>query len=509
MNLLNILEHSARLYKDKPAVISPAEQMAYGQFAEACRKLGRALWGLGLKKGDRVGILDVNSLELALAHFAVPACGLVALPLNHRLAPDEIVGILADARISCLIYSPPFTEVLDKIRSSLPFVRHFICTKPGGRELNLPALMNEAPALRLPEPRAEDLATLLYTSGTTGRPKGVQLSHSNILSAITSLLIELGLRSEDIGLAVAPLFHVAGCQTYMALLARGCTVQVLPSFEPIKTLEALRATRATVTLLVPAMISALLNTPGQDQMDISSLRLMIYAGAPMPEEMLKAAMNRFGQIFFQIYGLTETSVLTCLTVKDHENLRVLGSAGREMFGSEVKIVDPDGQATQPGLIGQVVARGGNVTTGYWEAPEETAAAIKDGWFQTGDLACRDKEGYLILKDRKKDMIVSGGENIYPIEAENILYQLPAILEAAIIGVPDDRWGEKVVALVHLRPGQTISQEEILTFCRERLAGYKCPKTIEFMGPFPRTSSGKIKKNELREPYWKGLDRKIH
>jgi long-chain acyl-CoA synthetase len=508
MSLLDILEHSAQLCKDKPAVISECGQMTYSQFLEECGKMGRALWGLGLTKGDRIGILDVNTLDLALAHFALPASGLVALPLNYRLAPAEIVAILTDARISCLIYSPAFAKVLEEIRSSLPFVQYFICTKPGCNDPDLPALLNAAPSIRLPEPQGEDLATLLYTSGTTGHPKGVKLTHNNTEAALISLLIELGLRTDDIGLAVAPLFHVAGCHTYMALLARGCTVHVLPSFEPTKTMEALKATEATVTLLVPAMITALLHALEQDQNNFK-LRLMVYAGAPMPEELLKAAINRFGQIFFQIYGLTETSVLTCLTVKDHEDLRVLGSAGREMFGSEIKIIDFEGQETEPGTIGQVIARGDKISTGYWDAPEETAAVIKDRWFQTGDMAYRDKDGYLFLKDRKKDMMVSGGENIYPIEIENVLYQIPAILEAAVIGIPDDRWGERVVALVHLKLGQTIGAEEIISFCRGKLAGYKCPKTINFMGPFPRTASGKIKKNELREPYWAGFDRKIH
>jgi len=476
---------------------------------EYCLKLGSVLYGLGLKKGDRVGMLDFNSMPLATALFGIPSCGMAVLPLNHRLAAQELIGILQNAEVSALIYSPPFSETVEKMRSQLGFVDHFICTEETGDGSSLPSLMKNAPVAQFNPPDPSDLATLLYTSGTTGTPKGVQLSHGNTASTLASLLVELGLTPNDSGLMVAPLFHVAGCHTFMALIARGCTAHLLPGFEPKDTLEMLGITKSTMTILVPAMISAMLNFEEVESVDTSSLRLLLYAGAPMPEQLLRTAINRFGSIFFQIYGLTETSVLTCLSPMDHANPELHSSAGREMYGCEVTVLDDDGFETDPGKIGQIAARGDNVTSGYWHAKEETETSLKSGWFYTGDVGFRDESSYLFLKDRIKDMIVTGGENVYPVELENVLYEIPEVEEAAVIGIPDDQWGEKVVALVHLVPNGSVSEEEIISFCRKRLAGYKCPRAVAFRGLLPRTPSGKIRKNILREPYWEGLDRKVH
>jgi len=361
----------------------------------------------------------------------------------------------------------------------------------------------------LPKPQSDDLAHLLYTSGTTGKPKGVQLTHANITTTLKSLLIEFGLQPEDRALMVAPLFHVAACHSYMALVARGCTVNLLPGFDPRKMLEAVAAARPTFTILVPAMISALLNTPGQDQVDLSSFRLIVYAGAPMPEELLKASKARFGNVLMQVYGLTETSALTCLRAQDHLDLRLIASAGRQMFGTEVLVAGESGEPLPPGSIGEVIARGSNVTPGYWDAPGETRAVLRNGWFRTGDVGWQDPDGYIFLRDRKKELIVSGGENVYPVEVENVLYEMPQIVEAAVIGVPDDKWGERVHAVVHLRPDEQIDPQAIIDYCRSKLAGYKCPKSVEMSGPLPRTPSGKVQKYVLRAEYWKDKDRSIY
>jgi long-chain acyl-CoA synthetase len=509
MDLYRVLEHSVRLYSDKLAVASSRGSLTYRQFMDAAERLGSALYRLGLRPGDRVAILDHNSIELAVAHFGIPACSLVTLPLNTRLSKDELLGIITNARASALIYSPPFAQTAEAMVPELPFLKAHICTEnaTGGHDLRL--LMEKAGNITLRRPEPEALATLLYTSGTTGVPKGVKLTHGNTVSTLASLLVEWGLTPEDSGLMVAPFFHVAGAHTYMSHIARGCTAHILPAFEPRATLDALEKTRASVMLLVPAMIGALLNLPGQEKVDLSALRLVVYAGAPMPEELLKAALKRFGNVFFQIYGLTETSVLTCLTRKDHESSGLLTSGGREMYGCRVRIVNDKGVETAPEEIGHIVASGDNVTSGYWEAPEETAAAIREGWFDTGDVAVRNRSGYIFLRDRKKDMIVTGGENVYPVEVENVLTEMPEILEAAVIGVPDDRWGEKVIALVHLKPEKTLAEEAIVSHCQKRLAKYKCPKSVVFVGALPRTPSGKIQKNVLREPYWRGLKRRVN
>ena len=379
MNVADVLRHSVKLHAEKTALTFPASQLTYAEFGAACEAFGRALYELGLQRGDRVAILDFNSPEVCQALFAAPACGLIALPLNFRLAPPELASILADSGTTVLIYSPEFAEVADSLRSELPFLKHLICTRPREGSSHLGKLIEQAPDLVVPEPRPEEPAHLLYTSGTTGRPKGVPLTHTNIISTLRSLLIEFGLQHEDRGLMVAPLFHVAACHTYMSLLARGCTVQVLAAFDPRKTLEAIADTQPTFTILVPAMISALLNTPGQEHVDVSSLRLVVYAGAPMPQELLKTAMARFGNIFLQVYGLTETSALTCLRVEDHHDPSLIASAGRQMFGNEV-MVGESGSPAPAGTIGEVIAKGENVTTGYWNAPEETQAVSATAGF---------------------------------------------------------------------------------------------------------------------------------
>lgn len=510
MNISDILRHSTKLYGDKIAIDSPDGQITYCQFEEDCWRLGHVFFQLGLAHGDRVAILDLNSLFYCYIHFALPSCGLVVVPLNYRLAASELIGILTDAKVSALIYSPTFKDVVEKMRPELPFLRHFICTRSIGDGHELPTLMEQTrPVSKLPEPHDTDVSHLLYTSGTTGKPKGVMLSHLNNAAAITSLLVEFGLNAEDVGLMVVPMFHVAGCHVFIALIACGATIHILPGFDPAETLNAIQTKRVSFCFLVPAMITALLDELGQGKKDMSSIRTIAYGGAPMPEELLKAATNRFGNIFSQLYGLTEAGIFTCLKRDDHKNPRYLGSAGREVFGIQVMVVDENGRELGNGQIGEIIGRGASVTKGYWNAPDETALALKEGWFHTGDLGVRDENNYIFLKDRKKDMIVSGGENIYPIEVENVLHGIPAIQEAAVIGVPDPKWGEKVLALVNLKPNTEISPEEILSFCRERLAGFKCPKSIEFKGPLPRTSSGKIQKNELRKPYWKGRDRAIH
>lgn len=509
MNLSEILRHSVNLQQEKIAIQTETQALSYQAFGDYCHRMGCAMHSLGLERGDRIAFLDLNSLELAAAHFALPACGMVVLPLNHRLSKQELIGILEDAEPSALVYGPCFGELVDEVRPDIPFVKRTVCTASREGELDLPTVIQSATTIPLDEQHADDLATLLYTSGTTGRPKGVKLSHGNTASTLATLLIELGLTSDDIGLMVAPLFHVAGCHTYMALIARGCTVHLLPGFEPQKTLDAIAESRATVTLLVPAMIGAMLQIENREGIDTSALRRVIYAGAPMPEELLRASIARFGNVFFQIYGLTETSVLTCLRVEDHARPSLLSSAGREMYGCHLRLVDDAGQDVPIGEIGRIIAKGDNVTSGYWNAPEETAASLEDGWFDTGDVAVRNEENFIYLKDRKKDMIVTGGENVYPVEIENVLHEHPGIMEAAVIGVPDNRWGERVIAMIHLRKGGAVSESEIIAFCRDRLAGYKCPKQVVFTGPLPRTPSGKVKKNVLREPYWASFDRGVH
>jgi long-chain acyl-CoA synthetase len=344
------------------------------------------------------------------------------------------------------------------------------------------------------------------------------LSHKNLVSNAMHAAIALGqpLRSASF-LHAAPMFHVADSSAVFNVTMGGGRHVIIPMFNPVQVLQTIQDEKITFTFLAPTMINAVLNHPDVDSYDLSSLRCLAYGASPMPVELLKRGLRKWGQIFLQAFGMTETApLLTVLDTEDHrvdgppEQMRRLASCGKEVFGVEVRVVNPDGRDVRPGEVGEVIARGPNVMLGYWRMPDATAEAIVDGWMHTGDLATVDEENYIYIVDRAKDMIISGGENIYSVEVENALYTHPAVLEAAVIGIPDETWGEAVHAVVVCKPGKSVSAEDLIAHARTQIAGYKVPRSVEFLPEaLPKSGAGKILKRNLREKYWVGKSRRVN
>jgi long-chain acyl-CoA synthetase len=457
-------------------------------------------------------------------YYACARMGAVIVPLNTRLAPPEIDFILGDCEARILIVDRAFAPHTSK-SERFSFVQE---------TLYCDSLTSEAPsgmrhyehlvqqgAIRLSNANEEigdeDLFGVFYTGGTTGRAKGVMLSHRNIVSNAMHAIMSFGVGSRDRYLHAAPMFHLGDLGLTFAITLMGAQHVFLPAFQPIQVLQAIQAHRVTTTMLVPTMINVLLNHPEVDRYDVSSLRTLIYAASPMPVELLKQGLRKWGQVFYQGYGMTEAApILTGLPQQDHsidgtpEQLRRLSSCGKQILGVEVRVVNPQGEEVKPGEIGEIIARGPNVMQGYWRLPDETSVALKDGWLHTGDLATVDEEQYIFIIDRAKDMIISGGENIYSLEVEQALYTHPAVLEAVVIGIPHDRWGEAVHAVVVCKPGMQVSSEELIAHARTQIAGYKVPRSIEFRAEaLPKSGVGKILKRELRQPYWIGMSRNVN
>lgn len=373
----------------------------------------------------------------------------------------------------------------------------------------------DAPGFDAPEISNDDLLGLFYTSGTTGEPKGVMLSHGNMLSNIAHSEGVYQYLPTDIYLHAAPMFHLADGAAVFSNTARGATQAFIPRFEPQLVLETIERERVSLLLLVPTMINFLLQQPDLESYDLSSLRHVTYGASPIAPDMLRRAMKVFNCQFGQGYGLTEASpLLTVLTPDDHvitdeKSERRLASCGRPVSGVDVRVVKEGGSDAQPGEVGEITARGPNIMLGYWKRPDDTEDVLRDGWLHTGDLATVDEDGYIYLVDRKKDMIVTGGENVYSTEVEAVLYAHPAVKEAAVISIPDPDWGEAVHACVALRDGRQATIEELVEFCRKMLASYKVPRSIDFIeGELPKGGTGKILKKQLRERYWKGQSRRI-
>jgi acyl-CoA synthetase (AMP-forming)/AMP-acid ligase II len=452
------------------------------------------------------------------AYYSAALIGAILVPINYRLSPREIAFILNDSESQLLIASPGFKTTVEGIRRSAPGVSEVLFSgRRGSYEDSLSRSSGEPPA---PIPmNPADLAQIYYTSGTTGRPKGVMLSHRNVTSHALGTVAELHLTDRDVWIHVAPMFHLADAWATWAVTWVGGTHVMVPHFEPKKVLETIDHEKVTITNMIPTTLNMLINEPGVDRYDYSSLRVLLSGGAPIAPDVVRGIIETFGCDYIQTYGMTETSpYLTLSTLKEHlqnlpyeEQLRYKSKTGREFIGVELKVVREDGTEVNPDdqEVGEIIVRGDIVTPGYWRLPEETRKAIRDGWLYTGDMAIIDQEGYVTIVDRKKDMIVSGGENVYSTEVEHVLYKNPTVLEAAVVGVPDEKWGEAVKAVVVLKPGQIATGKEIIDFCREHLAHYKNPKSVDFVDSLPRTGSGKIHKKCIRDRYWQGYGKKVH
>jgi acyl-CoA synthetase (AMP-forming)/AMP-acid ligase II len=496
--LADLVEKQARLIPSRDAIVDPGRgvRLTYAQLCDRSRRLAGLLASLGLEPGDRVAMLLRNCHVSAELPFGIGRAGMILVNVNERLVEREIRYILADSGARAVVTEGRFLPALGSIRREVSGLEH-ILSIDGDFEK---ALARADPGTPDAPVDPADTAMLIYTSGTTGRPKGVQLTHANLLGSATNFLIEALHDPDGTYLACMPYFHVV-CVPHMAALMRGMRVVVAP-FELEAALALIERYRVTVAFLVPTMIAMMVQADDLlGRYDLTSLGTVLYAAAPIPVPVLRRALQRFGTIFCQMYGLTESSSLsTILRKQEHRREELLASCGREVTRVQVRVVRPSGEEADPGELGEIVIAGDNLMAGYWGRPAATAEAIRDGWLHTGDIGMRDGEGYLRVLDRKHDMIISGGFNVYPREVEDVLHGHPAVADAAVIGIPEETWGETVVGVIALCAGATVSAADLIEYCAPRLADYKRPRRIDFVEALPRNSSGKVDRVELRARY---------
>jgi fatty-acyl-CoA synthase len=504
--------------KERPNAVALDFNDRVTTYAELDTRTSRVAQGLiaaGAAPGARVGYLGKNIdryFEVLLGAFKARA---VIVGVNWRLAPPEVAYVLNDAACEILFVGKDFHATIEKVLIDCPKLKAVIAMDDGhelwtGYEQWRDAQPANDPMLPI---GLDDDVIQLYTSGTTGHPKGVQLTNANYLAVFDCLgASPLGTyEPDDVVLIAMPFFHVAGVNIGLLTLAQGAHGVVLGEIDPAEILRLIEKKKITYAFLVPAVILFLLQHPKAKSVDFSSLKNISYGASPISDEVLLGAQRTFGCEFLQVYGLTETTGGgTFLAPDDHTPSRgKLRSCGKPAPGHEIRIVDESGRALAPGEVGEILIKARNVMKGYWNKPDATRAAVKEDWFHTGDAGYFDEEGYLYIHDRVKDMIVSGGENIYPAEVENALFGHPGVADAAVIGVPDDKWGEAVKAIVVKKEGSSPSPAEIIAWARERIAGYKLPKSVDFIDAIPRNPSGKVLRRELRLPYWVGRDRQVN
>jgi long-chain acyl-CoA synthetase len=518
VSVASILETSYRRYAHRPALLRGGSTLSYAELGARVHRLVGALRGLGAEPGDRIAIVSANSPDFIEVSQAAFVGGFVRVTPSSKLHVKEVAGILEDCRARYLFVGTEWVEAVPTLRAAATSVEHVVVlggSAPGtlAFEELVAAGAPEPPAVL---PRAADLCALLYTSGTTGRPKGAMLTHANWAAMIRNSMIELPpLGLDEVVLHVAPLSHFSGYvePTYSA---RGALHVVEAPFEPEAAIAAIERHQITAVPLVPTMLNMLLPAAEAGQHDVSSVRSIVYGGSGIAPDRLARAVKVFGEVFVQFFGLSETPMpLSALSPRDHRfdpsgpvPVR-LASAGRVNPFVELRICDEERRELPAGELGEVIVRGDVVMAGYWGQPEQTAAMIDaEGWAVTGDLGRIDEDGYLFIVDRKRDMIVTGGYNVYPTEVENAIASLPEVQEVAVVGVPDERWGEAVAAVVVVREGFTLDVGAVVGACRERLADYKKPRTVEFISELPKTGSGKIMRRALRDRYWEGHARSV-
>ncbi|MHB8654375.1 MAG: long-chain-fatty-acid--CoA ligase [Terriglobia bacterium] len=526
---VRLKRHAARVFGRKEGVVCENLRFTYQEFNQRCDRLSDTLQKLGLECGQCVAYLSFNCHRLLEAYYAVPQLGAILLPLNIRLSAEELSYILNDAAPRFLFFDPEFIPLIEILRQHSKSVQHFIALRPDSNGTK-PAWSHSNfydELLAAAEPREIDyrgidensVAELFYTSGTTAHPKGVMLTHRNLY--LHAFYTGLALRENDsaVGLYTVPLFHVNSWGSPHILTLAGGRHVMIRKFDCTSVLELVQRERVTRLQMVPAMVIALINHPDFAKYDLKCVKELMMGGAPTNTALIRQVEEKIpGCVAMGGYGLTETSpVITLAFIKSHlkgeesdVQLHRKATAGYAFAGSEVRVVDPEGKDVKPDAIevGEVVVRGDVVMEGYWKQPGATTRAIRDDWFYTGDLATIDEEGYILIVDRAKDMILTGGENVASAEIERVLYGHPAVLECAVIAVPDDKWGEVAKAIVTLRPGQQAGEVDLLNHCRQHLGGFKVPKSVEFLDSLPKGGTGKILKKVLREKYWAGRDRLV-
>jgi acyl-CoA synthetase (AMP-forming)/AMP-acid ligase II len=556
--LYDLLRKTAETYPERTAVICGDKRFDYRKFKERVDRLANGFRSLGIRKNDKVAILHKNCHRFLETYFAAAKIGAVLVPMNYRLSANDYAYILDNSQTKLLIAQPEFilshfqdedaSAFLDKQdafpphenretlpplkqrdmlpllenQEKLPQLEHIVFTdtntnaesilKISERCLTYESLLEKTSLSgEIETPiHDSDIAQIYYTSGTTGKPKGVMLTHKNNWVHAENTKKELGLNNEDRWLHVSPMFHLADAWAVWAITNVGATHVMVSGFEPDRVHDAIERHKVTLSNFIPTMLNIMVNHPSVRDFDYSSLRLILSGGAPIAKEVVRKVIEKFGCNYIQTYGLTETSPFLTMSILREdmkvlpfeERLRYMVTTGRPFYGVELKVVREDGKEVTPdeSEVGEILAKGDTVTPGYWRMPEETSQRIVDGWLHTKDLAFVNPEGYVTIVDRKDDVILSGGENIYSVEVDDVLYAHPCILEAAVFGLPDPIWGERVTAAVVLKEDEDVKEEEIIRFCKERIAPFKAPKKVIFTDCLPKTGSAKICKYKLREQF---------
>ncbi|GKT08506.1 class I adenylate-forming enzyme family protein [Desulforhabdus sp. TSK] len=497
---------------DRTALIEGERTYSFKEFADRTRSIGNALLGFGLKKGDRVAILSKNSIENAESYFSIPNAGLVMVMLNFRLAPPEILSILKDSGASVLMVNEEYFPQYEQIKEELDFVKKFVFI---GDKAKTPAgwyhyetLIAETPSHE-PEVEVfeEDLAALMYTSGTTGAAKGCMATHINYYHAGRSLTLEMKMARDDVGIIASPLFHATGEVVLMNDMYSGTPSVILTAWDTVEFMRLVEKHKVTTGMLATPMMLFLVQHPDAEKYNLSSLKKIFFAGAPVTPIVFQKAIERFGNVFVHLFGTTETvgqaTILRTEEIADalkEGRTDILASCGRSFADMQSQVVDEEDRPVPPGAVGEMRVRGLGTTLGYWNKEAETRKDFRDGWYYSMDLCKVDEQGFIYVVDRKKDMIITGGENVYPAEVESVLYKHPAVAQTAVIGLKDEKWGEIVTALVIKKPDVDATEEDIRAFCKKEIAGYKVPKKVLFVDTLPMSASGKLLKYKLREQH---------
>ena len=519
MNVGAFLTKSARSFPEKTAIVHGKRAWSYAGFLSRANRLANALRRLGVRQGENVAILQSNCPQMLESIFACFKAGCGVVPINHRLHPKECAFIIDHSEARVVILSPEFNSSVRELRGGMPGVRHLVTLADAGEDMRdyEELLSGESDRWEDADVRPDDLAWLFYTSGTTGRPKGAILTHRNLVAMAMNFYADMcPLGPDDAILHAAPLSHGSGVYA-IPNVAKAATnvIAESKSFDPAEILKTIQDHRITNMFAAPTMFKRLVESGEVGRYDLRSLKALIYGGGPMYVEDLKAMMTALGPCLVQLYGQAESPMtITGLAHRDHvpdgtpDQMRRLASAGTARTDVEVRIFDEEDRELPPNGIGEIVTRSDLVMKGYWRDPAATGETLRNGWLHTGDVGFMDDNGYVFILDRSKDMIVSGGENIYPREIEDAILRHPSVREVAVIGVPDREWGESVKAIVVLAPGTAVTEQELIAFCKDHLASYKKPRSVEFADVLPKNSYGKVLKRDLKERYWAGRERRV-
>jgi len=522
MNIAAFFSRYGKYYGDKPAIVFEGKRISFAETVERVNRLANGLLNLGIKRDDRVALLANNCPQFLEVFFTRYVLGVTEVTLNTRLSPEDWAYQINEVGASTLIITDEFLPALATIRSELKSIKNLVAISGGqpdaiDYETLISSSTSKEPDIDI-DVSEKKVQRIMFTGGTTGMPKGVVLSRSADFAQMRNILVDLvpDLTPKDVFLGLQPMYHAVR-PFFFPCWIRGATHVIVPNFYPEIAFEAIEREKVTVIKTVPTVLARLTAHPEIQKRNPNSIRTIIYGGSPIPVEKLKEAIRIFGPVLMQNYGQSESAMTVCyLKKEDHlldgdpKQTARLASIGRPYSWVEIKLVDDNGKEVSTGQPGELIVRGDHNMSGYLNNPEETAKTLRDGWVYTRDIAVMDEDGYVFLVDRKSDMIISGGENVYPSEVEHVLYQHGAIMEACVFGIPDEKWGEMVTAAVALKPGTTVTEEELIDFCKQRLTKYKTPKKITFHDSLPKSAIGKILRRELRAPYWKGQGRRaIH